>query len=48
MDSSFDGASIQLLQIANQTIGRFGKVSMVPYSKGIETKSARVRFEPSK
>ena len=46
LDDSFDGAAMQLLKMAHQYLGRFGRVSMQPYSRGLGSKSARVVFEP--
>ncbi|MBU2523093.1 MAG: hypothetical protein KKE23_02265 [Nanoarchaeota archaeon] len=46
VDGSFDGTTIQLLNMSNDLLGRFGEVSMNPYCNGIHTKSARVTFEP--
>ena len=46
-DDSFDGVGMQFMNIAHQYLGRFGKVSLTPYSSGLNTKSALVRFEPN-
>lgn len=46
MDGSFDGTTMQLLRISNQYLGRFGDVSMAPYSQGLGTRSAKVKFTP--
>lgn len=46
MDGSFDGVTMQLLEMSNGYLGRFGSVSMEPYSRGLGTRSATVKFEP--
>lgn len=47
LDESFDGAAMQLLNMASEYLGRFGEVSMEPYSQGLATRSARVKFKPN-
>ena len=48
LDGSFDGVAMQLMNMSSQYLGRFGEVSMNPYSQGLTTRSAKVRFKPRK
>ena len=45
-DESFGGTAMQLMNMSNQYLGRFGDVSMEPYSQGLATRSAKVKFKP--
>jgi hypothetical protein len=46
MDDSFDGTAMQFLKMCASYLGRFGSLSMVPYSKGLASRSAKVKFKP--
>ena len=46
MDGSFDGTAMQLLSMSSDLLGRFGDVSMAPYTGGFASRTARVTFKP--
>ena len=48
MDGSFDGTAMQLMSMSNDLLGVFGNVSMVPYTGGLGSRTARVTFKPNK
>lgn len=48
LDDSFDGCIFQMAQIAEQMIGRYGRVHAMPYTRGIDTYSTTLSFTPHK
>jgi hypothetical protein len=45
MDGGFDGVQIQVLNICNTIFGKYGEISMVPYSQGLGTRSLKVSYK---
>lgn len=48
MDGGFDGVQIEMLKICNSILGGHGSVSVVPYSKGLGTRSMTFAFKAGK
>lgn len=44
LDDSFDGVAMQLMELANGCLCEQGSVSVEPYSQGITSRSAKLRF----
>ena len=45
MDGSFDGVIMTVMQFANGFLGDHGAVSVEPYSRGLTTRSMKVKFQ---
>ena len=48
MDGGFDGVQMQMLEICISVLSAHGAVSMIPYSKGLGTRSMTLVFKAGK